>query len=456
MAIACICFCRCGSDDNNALSDKPLAFSADTIMFDTVFTDVGSATLHFKIYNSNSRSLNIQSIELASKGTSGFRLNVDGEPGTTFSNIEILKNDSLFVFVEITVNPSTSTDLIIKDSIRFSTNGIVQHVNLEAIGLDVHKWDNKTISQDTVLTAKKPFLIYNTLKIKEGAKLTVPENSTFYFRRNAKLEVNGSVNMLGTANKPITLRGDRFDKISPNIYWDNVSGLWEGITFSSESHNNKLQHVVVKNSTKGILFHNSNPSSKKASLKGVVIQNTSEDGLFAINCDIDAENCLFVNSGGAAVRLAGGKYAFNFCTIANYYRWAMQRSNALVVTNTLASEPKPLIQCNIYNSIIYGSSSDELVINKSSNSSFNCLFSSCLIKGTEVQNSHFENIIWNSNPLFVYLNNDGDFSYNFQLKQESPAIDAANGTFPVATDIKGHPRPVNGLFDIGCYEFNQD
>lgn len=451
--IAGIGLYSCSSDDDSSSLDVPLSFSAETITFDTIFTEVGSATLHFKIYNRNNRSLDIQTIELASKGVSGFRLNVDGDPGTSFSNIEILKKDSLFVFVEITVDPSASADLIIKDSIRFTTNGVAQYVKLEAIGLDVHKWDNKTISQDMTIVADKPILVYNTLKIEQGAKLTIPENTTFYFRRNAKLEVHGTLDMQGSPDKPIVLRGERFDKINSNILWDNVSGQWDGVVFHSTSYNNHLQYVLIKNSAKGVLFHDSDPSLKKADLIGVTIQNTSANGLFAINCNIDAENCLFANTEGATLKLAGGKYNFNFCTIANYYKWATRRASALVISNFLASESKPLIQCNIYNSIIYGSSSDELSIDKTNNSLFNCAFSSCIIRDAESQESYFDNITWNKDPLFVYLNNSGDFSYNFELKPSSPAINAGDNSFPVATDIKGRLRPNNRQFDLGCYEY---
>lgn len=456
VAIISFVFCNCASDDDSSLGDKPLSFSDETIVFDTVFTKVGSATLHFKIYNKNNRSLRIQAIELASKGASGFRLNVDGESGTSFSNVEILKKDSLFTFVEVTVDPSTSADLIIKDSIRFTTNGFIQYVKLEAIGLDVYKWDNETITENTTLTADKPYLIYNTFTVNEGTKLTIPENLTFYFRRNAKMEIYGSVDILGTPDKPVIFRGERLNNISPNIAWNNVPGQWEGITFHASSYNNNLQYATIKNSLKGILFHDSNPSLKKASLTGVTIQNTSGYALFAINCNIDATNCLFANSENATLKLAGGKYNFNFCTIANYYRWSPRKAAALELSNAIASTPTPLIQCNFYNSIIYGSTSDELMIMEMPNTASNYLFSSCLIKGIVTQKPNFENIIWNKDPLFSNLNNNGDLSYDFQPKATSPAINAANSSFPIETDIKGRTRPNNGFFDIGCYEYFED
>ena len=442
-------FCSCGSDDDYLSGDKPLSFSTDTISFDTVFTQIGSATQQLKIYNRNNRSLNIQSVELESKGASGFRINLDGESGTSFSNVEILKKDSLFLFVEITVDPLTSSDPVIRDSIRFTTNGITQYIQLEAIGLDVYKWKDKIIDQNTTITADKPILVYNTLTVAEGVKLTVAENAVFYFRRNARMAVYGSVDMQGTANKPIVMRGDRFDKISENVYWDNVPGQWAGITFHPDSYNNAIQYVTIKNSTEGVLFLESNPSVKKATLRGMTIQNTSQTGLSAINSNIDAENCLLVNSGEATMKLTGGKYSFNFCTIANYYRWATRKAPTLVIGNILGA----LDECNIYNSIIYGSYSEELSIEGTNSAALNYRIASSIVRGTASQKANFEDVMWNTNPQFVDLNSNEDFTYNFQLRDNSPAIDAGNNTYPVPSDIKGRTRPHNGAYDIGCYEW---
>lgn len=458
MAFAAIIliFCRCGSDDDYLSGDKPLSFSTDTIGFDTVFTQIGSATQQLKIYNRNNRSLNIQSVELESKGASGFRINLDGESGTSFSNVEILKNDSLFLFVEVTVDPLTSPDPVIRDSIRFTTNGITQYIQLEAIGLDVYKWKDKIIGQDTTITAHKPILVYSTLTIAEGVKLTVTESAVFYFRRNARMDVYGSVDMQGTASKPIVIRGDRFDKISENVYWDNVPGQWKGITFHPDSYNNAMQYVTIKNSTEGVVFYESDPSIKKATLEGVTIQNTSQTGLSAINSNIDAENCLLVNSGEATMKLIGGKYNFNFCTIANYYRWATRKAPTVVITNIFGISPRPLDECNIYNSIIYGSYSEELAIEGTNSAALNYRIASSIIRATTSQKANFENIIWNTNPQFVDLNSNENFTYNFQLQSSSPAIDAGNNNYPVSSDIKGRTRSYNGTYDIGCYEWYEE
>jgi hypothetical protein len=59
--------------DNNA----KLNFSEDTILFDTVFTQVGSATKQLKIYNPYKKKLLIKRIWLAGGAGSQFKLNID-------------------------------------------------------------------------------------------------------------------------------------------------------------------------------------------------------------------------------------------------------------------------------------------------------------------------------------------------------------------------------------------
>src|SRR3989338_1538255 len=112
-----------------SFSSGNLAFSADTLVFDTVFTTIGSTTKKLKIYNKDSKTLNIESIELEGGANSPFRINVDGLSGINFSNLEIEGKDSLFIFVEVTLDPNNQTNpLVIEDRIRFRTNGQDQYV----------------------------------------------------------------------------------------------------------------------------------------------------------------------------------------------------------------------------------------------------------------------------------------------------------------------------------------
>ena len=83
------------SDDNSL----KVAFSTDTITFDTVFTSLGSSTRHLMVYNNNDENLKISSIRLQNGNMSQFSINVDGVAGYDFSDIEIYAKDSIYIFI---------------------------------------------------------------------------------------------------------------------------------------------------------------------------------------------------------------------------------------------------------------------------------------------------------------------------------------------------------------------
>lgn len=457
VAFSVFAFYACREDDDFS-SDKSLklTFSTNTVDFDTVFSSIGSATKQFKIYNRNKNSLLIESIELVNAAKSGFKMNIDGEKGTKLSNVEILKKDSLYGFVEITVDPQDEKNpLLIRDSIRFVVNGNAQYVQLMAVGQDVYIWKHKVVTKDSVLTDKKPLLIYNSLTVNKDVTLTVNEGVTFFMKDDVVVDVYGTLKVEGTLEKPVIFRGSRFDNIEGNIPYDNVPGQWGGIIYYSDSYNNTLTSVVVKNASKGITFEQSDPLLKKAILSDVVVQNSSEYGIQAVNCNIEAQNCLFANSRGSVLSLYGGEYSFLHCTVANYYRWTARQEESLLLSNRVEDKGYPLTKCDFTNSIIYGSVSNELVLNGTPSVVFNYQFRNCLIKGTEQSDSHFVNTIWNSTPLFKDLNNEGIYSYNFELEATSPAKDKADKAYSIAApiDLKGNSRLNDSNPDIGCYEW---
>ena len=105
-----------GLDDHYSTNPTyRLSFSTDTLAFDTIFSTIGSTTRQFMIYNKNSEPLGIESIMLASGESTGFRMNVNGRKVSSFNNVrDTLANDSMYVFMEVTVDPewgqSTSVD----------------------------------------------------------------------------------------------------------------------------------------------------------------------------------------------------------------------------------------------------------------------------------------------------------------------------------------------------------
>ena len=92
------------TEDEVLNSNVKLQFSSDTITFDTVFASVGSITKTLTIYNNNSFDVS-SNIKLQGISAGNFRMNIDGTPGNTQNNIVIPENDSIFIFIEVTINP---------------------------------------------------------------------------------------------------------------------------------------------------------------------------------------------------------------------------------------------------------------------------------------------------------------------------------------------------------------
>ena len=155
-----------------ALSDGGLDFSRDTVVFDTVFTTIGSTTQQFKIYNKSSRPVVISKALLMGGEDSKYRFNLDGVSGISFDDIRIEGNDSLFGFVEVTLDPNNqSLPLVIEDSIQFVTNGKEQYVILAAWGQDAYFHFNDI--NEGIWPNDKPHVIYGFAMVDSATNLTI-------------------------------------------------------------------------------------------------------------------------------------------------------------------------------------------------------------------------------------------------------------------------------------------
>ena len=103
--------------------------------FDTVFSGITSRTERVRIYNKNNKGLRIARIALESGGASGFMMNVDGQNGVSLNDVQVLKEDSVFLFVKVNVPVSSSMKPTkISDTVILTLeSGVQQKVVLEAL-----------------------------------------------------------------------------------------------------------------------------------------------------------------------------------------------------------------------------------------------------------------------------------------------------------------------------------
>lgn len=462
------CFTTCENElDFETGSGTVIAFSNDTVAFDTVFTTIGSSTRDLMLYNPHGKAVNISSVKVASGGKSGFRVNIDGMSGTEFQDVEIWGNDSAYVLVEVTVDPTKqNSPVLINDSLIFVTNGNTQIVHLIAYGQDVTIWRGKVIEQDTILTGEKPFLIYDSLFVAPNVTFTLEKGTKLHFHNNANVLVKGTIKAKGTYEEPVLFRGDRLDEVYAGLLYDNTPGQWGGIRLFEESYNNEFEHVYIRSGSYGILADSSDISMSKILLKNSILHNVSGDLIAGKNYKIEAVNCQLSNAKGALVRLIGGDALFIHCTLANYFSFSTRTSPLLVLKNYVALAANdlilyPIVQATFENCIIYsgGSSNDISLDNEYDGepvaAAFNHYFNRCLLGANGEDDENFIQTIWNENPEFVYLNKDRDFVYDFRLDSVSVARNYGdlNIAYRYPYDLTGKSRVDDEGPDLGCYEF---
>lgn len=114
----------CRKDSFITSPEARIGLSIDTLKFDTVFVSAGSTFRTLIIKNENDQQLRLSSLKLMGGNASVFKMNVDGTPGHQFSNLDIAANDSLFVFIQVNVNPNAANlPFVIRDSIQIEFNG---------------------------------------------------------------------------------------------------------------------------------------------------------------------------------------------------------------------------------------------------------------------------------------------------------------------------------------------
>jgi hypothetical protein len=444
-----------------------LSFSRDTVKFDTVFTSVGSATRSFKIYNTYNQSLLISSLSLSGGDNSYFRMNVDGLSGSSFTDIEIPPNDSLYVFVEVTIDPSEAAlPYVVEDSIRFVTNNNEQFVQLVAWGQNAHFYDGAVIC-DEVWENDLPYVIYNSVLVDSLCFLTIKEGCRIYMHGGSSFYVLGTLQVEGESDSLVTFQADRLES-----FFDEIPGQWVGISLLRGSTNNSIRYAKIFNAINGVMVGlqstrvNPDDLSTLSTFADVAtrpdldisnsyIYDCSSYGIIAVNAEVTGTNLLVYNIGENNLTIAcGGIYDFKHCTLANYGSTYLAHQNPVLSMSDFISFGAPytyfgdLEQANFTNSIVYGTISEgkEILLSNEGTGAFNYAFDHCLLK-TELTGPQFIDCQINVSPLFAEIS-----ERNYCPDTTSTALNAGIDA-GVPDDLLGTPRPYAGtLPDIGCYE----
>ena len=482
-----------------------LNFSDDTLMFDSVFTTIGSISLYLSVINPYDQAILIDEIELEGGGLSSYRINIDGQgldssgaEITRQEDITILPNDSIFIFVEVTIDPTnTSSAFIDSDRLRFKVNSNEQFVDLISYGrnavfhyqpgnwFDYNNPPENVLECDEVWTSDLPHVIYGPIRVEPGCSLTIEAGAEVYVHSGSGLWIQGgSININGTLNNKVVFQGDRlgssyddypgqwglefpleFQYQGENIYYTvSRGGIW-----LDRSSNSSINHAVIKNANVGIWVDSLGQGAEYAlKLTNSKIYNMSSVGLLSQGGYIRGVNNLFADCGEACGAFTlGGEIIMHLSTFANYWVDGSVRQGSSVYINDWYESSGDVIQHRPFeegtefrNCIIWGNNAgandfDELVSNLYTPSIYSTpLFTSCSV---DVQSDDFPNNLLDINctsdiaPDFVStLNRD------FHLNGESTVWQGVSSTPPftaseISKDLDGLPRSTFSP-DRGCFE----
>lgn len=447
----------CQKTEFETSPDFHLQFSADSVIFDTIFSGIGSTTRHFKVYNPSSKDIQISEIYVAKGEQSKYRINIDGKASNSEANITIKGKDSMYLFVEVHINTDQDA-LLEQDSIVFSTNGNSQDIKLLAWGQDVNLINGEII-QSTTWTDKKPYLVYNSMLVDTNQTLKIESGTKIYFHRGSRMYVAGTLEIKGNFEKPVIMQGDRLEQM-----YSDVPGQWEGIWLMNGSLHNNFNWVEIKNAIIGIQVDTlADINTPTLSIHNSKIEHMSFAGIYAQGTTIFATNCLISDCAYYNLALTiGGNYDFYHCTFANYWQNSFRNTPSLIFNNYYTYKNnviiRDIVHAGFYSCIIYGDRENEIYIDAFSGGGvMNYEFDHCLYKATtdsKIEIAKLNSCITNEDPLFV----DKD-KYLFSIDTLSPAINKASKTkvdlYPTFLnfDLVNKSRIQDSAPDIGAYEW---
>ncbi|MFN4084081.1 MAG: hypothetical protein ACK4K9_10660 [Bacteroidia bacterium] len=435
-----------------------LTFSTDTIFFDTIFSRLGSnphlprsVTLQVRVTNTSKEAVKTQ-IAVEGNQYGIFAINADGRSGSKINDVEILGNDSIYVFVQAYMdNVNSNTPFIVTDRLLFNTNGKIQDVKLVAWAQDAYYYQNEVLdcsSGSLFWTADKPHVIYDSILIPKGCTLTIDAGTRIHSFTRSAILVQGTLIVNGTPDNNVIFEGSRLDDD-----YKELPGQWIGIRFLPGSINNVINGTTIKNGYIGIevdsLPANGNPNLVIEQSK---IFNMSAVGILNYSAHTQATNNLIYNCGlFAFVGELGGTYNLKHNTMVMPGATAGRKDAGCYLSNSPYTDIngnifKFPLQFTMQNNIITGPIDNEFFVNNNPNGQpiSTAIVEHNILKTTNNNYSGSGNLL-NRNPLFKDVQKQ-----NYNVSGNSPAKNAGK-SIGVFRDIINRNR--NTITPtIGAYE----
>ncbi len=429
--------CIVDSFDTSPSAQPTFSTGAEGLDMGLYYSGIPSPTSNLRIINPNRKLINLSEVRLRSGEY--FRINVDGQSGRVFNDVEIRPNDSIYVFVECTLpSPQSAEPTPYEDWLDVTTNDVTKSVRITASAQRVNLIRRVTVEADYTLGAEVPNLIYDTLRVASGATLTIAPGAKLLFHDRAALVVDGTLISNGSVEQPIEFRGDRTNNVVADISYEVMSNQWEGVRFSSSSRGNHLAYTSIVNTCQGVRVD----SLADLTMVNSRLYNSGSRQLQAADSTtVTALGCEISNAADALLYLGAGTFLFDRATIANWYLFKWPSEEIIVFANPEATS------ASFANSIIYGR--DTPINEYSDPTTRNIWFRRCMFATGGSDDDRYISCLWETDPLLQYSLTDYTFTYI--PAADSPAIDAADPAFDSpelpADDRFGRPRGLT----LGAY-----
>lgn len=464
----------CMDDEDFSVSKADLlTFSTDTVKLDTTFSNVPTPTKSMWVYNRTGKGIRCSNIRLEGGNQEGFRVNVDGTflsptAGYQTHDVEIRKGDSIRVFVELTSTMQQEDEpQLVQDNLVFTLeSGAQQKVNLRAMSWDadflrnvkVKRGESLVLGEPSANGYQKPIVVYGGITVDSLATLTIKEGTTLYFHEDAGIKVHGTLKAIGTAEKPIVLRGDRIDHLFDYLPYDRTPGQWQGIRLMDYSHDNELSFADIHSAYDAICVDSSDVTIQKLLVRNATIHNCQGYGVRVDYAKAQIYDTQISNTLDHCLYVWGGDVDVNNCTIAQFYPFDARRGSAIGFM-------APITNLSVKNSLVTGYADDEVVWTPVDDQPLNFSFDHSVLR-TEKMDSEdslkFTNVIYEDvedttmygEKHFIQIDTD-NFIYDFRLSGKSAAIGAADATTSLPFDRNGLKRDEDKA-DAGCYLYREE
>ena len=439
-------FYSCTEEKEQWATPSVLAFSNDTVRFDSVFESEVSPTKLVRIYNRARTPVRIPRLSLVGGEQSPFSLLIDGVSASQKENLRIEASDSLTVVIRLRPIVKGVNALLLTDAILVEMRQAENYrLRLEAWGLPHSDIGGGEITEDTDWVGAPAKIISDKLVVPEGVTLRLSKGAAIYFRPKASLVVKGRLIVEGATNQPILFAGTRLDS-----GYKHTPGQWQGVLLMPGSGPHYIRNAVFRSAVTAI---RTDSVLEGCSLENVIITGCSRDAIALRKTTFRMIGCIVAQNTGAALSLKESNVTMDFCTLQGDTRFGQSRRSPLIYFDEQPEGTENLL--SVFNSIVWGSYANEIRTSEGATGE-TIRASHSIVKWTQNRPAPSEqwNEILYTDPLLTKPS-----KLNFELTASSPA--RSSGIYRAYDekfyyDLKGRRRMhSDGTIDRGALVYEE-